>query len=54
MVCSPGNPITAMFFLAGQTPDWTSIWFDPTFGGGLNPVPHDQFIDMDHLVVAVR
>lgn len=46
---------TAMFFLAGQTPTrWSSIWFDPTYGGGTHPVPHDQWIDMDHLVVALR
>jgi hypothetical protein len=43
-----------MWFLAGQVPHWTSIWFDPTFGGGLNPVPHDQWIDLDHLVVALK
>jgi hypothetical protein len=43
-----------MFFMAGQTPGWTSIFFDPTFGGGLNPVPHDQWIDIDHLVVALK
>lgn len=49
-----GQSNSAMFFLADQTPGWTSIWFDPTFGGGLHPVPHDQFIDMDHLVVAVK
>jgi hypothetical protein len=49
-----GQSNAAMYFLATQTPHWTSIWFDPTFGGGLHPVPHDQFIDMDHLVVAVR
>lgn len=43
-----------MYFMYGQTPGWTSIWFDPTFGGGLNPVPHDQWIDVDHFVVAVK
>ena len=45
---------TVMWFLAGQSPRWTSIWFDPTFGGGSHPVPHDQWIDMDHLVVALK
>lgn len=45
---------TVMWFLSGQQPHWTSIWFDPTFGGGLNRVPQDQWIDLDHLVVALR
>jgi hypothetical protein len=34
-----GQSNSAMYFLATQTPHWTSIWFDPTFGGGLHPVP---------------
>ena len=45
---------TVMWFLADQDPHWTSIWFDPTFGGGFHPVPHDQWIDLDHLVVALK
>ena len=49
-----GQSDAVMWFLSGQVPHWTSIWFDPTFGGGLNPVPHDQWIDLDHLVVALR
>jgi len=49
-----GQSNTVMWFLAGQTPGYTSIWFDPTFGGGSNPVPHDQWIDVDHLIVAVK
>ena len=43
-----------LFFLAGQTPQWTYLWFDPTFGGGRNPVPNDQYLDFDHLFVSVR
>jgi hypothetical protein len=44
----------AWYFLAGQTPRWDSIWFDPTFGGGVNTVPFDQFWEMDHFVASVR
>jgi hypothetical protein len=28
---------------------WLSIGWNPTYGGGLNPVPRDQYQDMDHL-----
>jgi hypothetical protein len=49
-----GQSDTVMWWLAGQTPHFTSIWFDPTFGGGLNRVPHDQWIDVDHLIVALK
>ena len=49
-----GQSDTVQWFQAGQSPHWTSIWFDPTFGGGMNPVPHDQYIDVDHLVVALK
>lgn len=49
-----GQSNQVMWFLSGQAPTYTSIWFDPTFGGGSNRVPHDQWIDMDHLVVALK
>jgi hypothetical protein len=44
----------AMYFAAGNERRWRYLWFDPTYGGGLNPVPHDQFIDFDHVVVSVK
>lgn len=44
----------AMFFTAGQSPRWSIVWFDPTYGGGLNPVPYDQFFEVDHLIASVQ
>ncbi len=33
---------------------WTQVWWDPTYGGGLNPVPFDQFFEVDHMIVSVK
>ncbi len=44
----------ARYFLAGQRAMWTQVWWDPTYGGGLNPVPFDQFFELDHMIVSVK
>jgi hypothetical protein len=31
---------------------WLSLAINPTFGGGLNPVPHDQYVLLDHVKVS--
>jgi hypothetical protein len=49
-----GAATDVRFFLAGQQPRWTNVWFDPTFGGGFNTVPFDQFFELDHLVVSSK
>jgi hypothetical protein len=40
------------YFAATQTPRFNSSYFNPTFGGGLNPVPADQYVDLDHWYVS--
>jgi hypothetical protein len=42
------------WFAPGQVPEWTYIWFDPTYGGGTHIVPHDEFIEFDHFYAAVK
>lgn len=42
------TPETHGFFTAGQTPRWTGLRFNSTYGGGLNPVPINQWWDIDH------
>jgi hypothetical protein len=49
-----GAAANALYFLETQQPGWDQVWFDPTFGGGANPVPHDQYFDLDHFVASVR
>lgn len=49
-----GAATDANYFLAGQVPTWTSIWFDPTYGGGTHVVPQDQYFELDHFLVSVR
>lgn len=44
----------AWYFNIGDTPRWDSVWFDPTFGGGANTVPFDQFWEIDHFIVSVQ
>lgn len=44
----------AFYFVEGQQPVWDIIWWDPTFGGGLNPVPFDQFFEVDHFIASVK
>ena len=48
-----GSSTSAMYFVTSQ-PRWNQVWFDPTFGGGANPVPFDEFFEMDHLIVSVK
>lgn len=44
----------AWYFATGDTPRWDSLFFDPTYGGGANTVPFDQFFEVDHFVVSVK
>ncbi|MBP2647204.1 MAG: hypothetical protein H6Q77_828 [Gemmatimonadetes bacterium] len=43
-----------IWFLADQVPSWTYVWFDPTYGGGANPVPRALWIEIDHFYASVR
>ncbi|HEY0930070.1 MAG TPA: Ig-like domain-containing protein [Gemmatimonas sp.] len=36
------------YFAAGQVVKFEEMYFNPTYGGGYNPVPADQSIDIDH------
>jgi len=42
------------FFYRTQTVGWKSFWFNPTYGGGANPVPANQYLDIDHMYVSVK
>jgi hypothetical protein len=37
------NTSEVMFFAAGKTPGFSSLWMDPTYGGGVAPPPRDVF-----------
>ncbi len=41
-------------FHRGMTVGWKEFWFNPTYGGGLNNVPADQYLDLDHMYVSVK
>lgn len=41
------------YFASGQTAYWDQFWFAPTYGGGLNSVPADQNVDIDHWYTSV-
>ena len=43
-----------MWFPAGAVPRYNNIYFEGTYGGGLNPVPHDQNIWWDHWAASVK
>jgi hypothetical protein len=36
------------YFALGQTAHFDGFWFNPTYGGGYNPVPANQSLDLDH------
>lgn len=38
----------------GQPLGWTWFQIAPTFGGGSNPVPHDQYVWIDHIYSSVK
>ncbi len=40
------------YFAAGTTPRFEEMYFNPTYGGGRNPVPADQYLDLDHWYVS--
>jgi len=42
------------FFYRTQTVGWKNLWFNPTYGGGTNPVPANQYLDLDHMYVSVK
>jgi hypothetical protein len=43
-----GRPVLSeqnvRYFFPDQTPSFTGVTWNPTYGGGRNPVPHDMFI----------
>lgn len=40
------------YFAAGQVARFNGLYFNPTYGGGFNPVPADQYLDLDHWYVS--
>lgn len=40
------------YFASGTTPRFENMYFNPTYGGGRNPVPADQYVDIDHWYVS--
>lgn len=43
-----------LMWLSGTTPVQQFLLWDPTYGGGINPVPATQYIWLDHLIVSVK
>ena len=41
-------------FHRGMTVGWKNFWFNPTYGGGTNPVPANQYLDLDHMYVSTK
>jgi hypothetical protein len=37
------NALDVMYFAVGTTPGFTSLWLDPTYGGGMAPPPRNVF-----------
>lgn len=42
------------YFKAGDVPRFEEIYFNPTYGGGFNPVPADQSLDLDHWYLSLK
>ena len=42
------------FFHRSMTASWKSNYCNPTYGGGSNAVPQDQYIDIDHWYVSTK
>lgn len=40
------------YFPAGKAPAFNKVLWSPTYGGGTNPVPKEQYIDIDHWYVS--
>jgi hypothetical protein len=40
------------YFTTDNTPRFDALYFNPTYGGGTNPVPADQWLDIAHWYVA--
>lgn len=43
-----------LWFRRHQTACWRSFYANPTFGGGSNPVPADQYYDVDHWYTSLK
>ncbi len=37
------------WFLTGETPEFTGLYYDPTYGGGRRPPPADQFYEIAYM-----
>jgi hypothetical protein len=42
------------YFLATQVPSWILVTWNPTYGGGTNPVPYDMFQFIDDWYLSVK
>ena len=42
------NVLNVQFFYPGQNPRFTGVTWNPTYGGGHNPVPYDMYQWIDH------
>jgi hypothetical protein len=48
------NDRDIQFFLPGQTPEWTTVEVEPTYGGGLNPVPYTMHWYLGRVRLSVK
>jgi hypothetical protein len=42
------NVTNVQYFFPSQAPAFNGVTWNPTYGGGLNPVPYDMFQFIDH------
>ena len=42
------------FWGATQTAGWTGVAWEPTYGGGLNPIPTTMFQAIDHWYISAK
>ena len=42
------------YFFPNQVPAFTGVTWNPTYGGGSNPVPFDMYQWIDHWYISVR
>lgn len=48
------NATDVKYFYDGQSPAFSGITWNPTYGGGTNPVPYDMYQYIDHWYVSGR
>jgi hypothetical protein len=48
------NQVGIKYLFDGESPGWKYMSINPTFGGGTNPVPYDEYIWIDHWYASVK